>query len=110
MVYTQHLCARCGSEHIRRNGTQGSRPKCQCKAREYQARFMPAAVAKAAQYAQVEALLTERNSQRRIVRAMGVARMTIAKLLKKSGAGLAPAAASPDEKGSAPPTRSAGIR
>ena len=30
-----------------------------------QARFMPAAVAKAVQYAQVEALLTERNSQRR---------------------------------------------
>ena len=83
MVYTQHLCARCGSEHIRRNGTQGSQPKYQCKACGYQARFVPAAVAKAAQYAQVEALLTERNSQRSIVRATGVARMNIAKLLKK---------------------------
>ena len=48
------------------------------------ARFVPAAVAKAAQYAQVEALLTERNSQRSIVRATGVVRMTIAKLLKKA--------------------------
>ena len=71
-------------------------------------------MAKAAQYAQVEALLTERNSQRNsqrsIVRATGVARMTIAKLLKKSGVGLAPAATSPDEKGPAPPTRSAGTR
>ena len=62
---------------------------------------MPAAVTKAAQYAQVEALLTERNSQRSIVRATGAARMTIAKLLKKSGASLAPVAASPDEKGPA---------
>lgn len=69
---------------------------------------MPAAVAKAAQYAQVEALLTERNSQRSIVRVTGVARMTVAKLLKKSGAGLAPAAASADEKSPAPHTRSAG--
>ena len=108
MVYTQHLCARCGSEHIRRNGTQGGQPKYQCKACGYQARFVPAAVAKAAQYAQVEALLTERNSQRSIVRATGVARMTIAKLVKKSGAGLAPAGASPAEKGSAPQTRSLG--
>ena len=110
MVYTQHLCARCGSEHIRRNGTQGGQPKYQCKACGYQARFVPAAVAKAAQYAQVEALLTERNSQRSIMRATGVARMTIAKLLKKSGVSLAPAATSPDEKGPAPPTRSAGTR
>ena len=113
MVYTQHLCARCGSEHIRRNGTQGSQPKYQCKACGYQARFVPAAVAKAAQYAQVEALLTERNSQRNsqrsIVRATGVARMTIGKRLKKSGAGLAPVAASPDEKGPAPETGSPGI-
>lgn len=89
MVFTQHLCARCGSEHIRRNGTQGGEPKYQCKAGGYQARFVPAAVAKAAQYAQAEKLLSERNSQRSIVRATGVSRMTIAKLIKKSGAGLA---------------------
>lgn len=78
MVFTQHLCARCGSAHIRRNGTQGGQAKYQCKACAYQARFVPAAVAKAAQYAQVEQLLAERNAQRRIVRATGVARMTVA--------------------------------
>ena len=108
MVYTQHLCARCGSEHIRRNGTQGGQPKYQCKACGYQARFVPASLAKAVQYAQVEALLSERNSQRSIVRATGVARMTIAKLVKKSGAGLPPAATPSDEKGPAPETRSPG--
>ena len=106
MVFTQHLCARCGSEHIRRNGTQGGQAKYQCKACGYQARFVPAAVAKAAQYAQVEALLTERHSQRSIVRATGVSRMRIAKLLKKSGPRFAlPAAAAP-EKGAAQETRS----
>ena len=108
MVYTQHVCARCGSEHIRRNGSQSGHAKYQCKACGHQARFVPAAVAKAARYAQVEALLTERNSQRSIVRATGVARMTIAKLLKKSGAGLAPPAAPATEKGTAKETRSPG--
>ncbi|RFP63995.1 hypothetical protein D0N36_16265 [Hymenobacter lapidiphilus] len=106
MAYAQHLCARCGNEHIRRNGTQGGQPNYQCKACGYQARFVPAAVAKAAQYALVETLLTERNSQRSIVRTTDGARMTIAKLLKKSGADLAPAAASPDEKGPAAKTGS----
>lgn len=59
---------------------------------------MPAAVAKAVQYEQVDKLLGERNSQRSIVRATGVARMTVAKLVKKS-AGQQPAlAASAPEK------------
>ena len=93
MVFTQHFCARCGSEHIRRNGTQGGHAKYQCKACGYQARFVPAAVAKAAQYAQVEQLLAEHNSQRSIVRATGISRMSIAKLIKKSG--VAPAAPTP---------------
>jgi len=106
MVFTQHLCARCGSEHIRRNGTQGGHAKYQCKACGYQARFVPAAVAKAAQYAQVEQLLAERNSQRSIVRATGVARTTVAKLIKKSGAGLPSAAAAASEKGPAKEARS----
>jgi len=92
MVYTQHLCAKCGSEHIRRNGTSQGHAKYQCKACGYQARFTPAAVAKAAQYAQVEKLLVERNSQRSIVRATGVARVTVAKLLKKSAGSFASAA------------------
>ncbi len=90
MVITQHLCAKCGSEHIRRNGTSQGHAKYQCKACGYQARFTPAAPAKAQQYAQVEKLLVERNSQRSIVRATGVARMTVAKLAKKSGDTCAP--------------------
>lgn len=89
MIYTQHLCAKCGSEPIRRNGTSQGHAKYQCKACGYQARFMPAAAAKVAQYAQVEKLLVERNSQRSIVRAKGVARMTVAKLAKKSAGSLA---------------------
>ena len=47
---------------------------------------MPVAARKAAQYAQVDALLVERNSQRSIARVTGVARMTIAKRLKKAAA------------------------
>ena len=39
-------------------------------------------------YEQVAKLLVERNSQRSIVRATGVARMTIAKLAKKSASQL----------------------
>nr|WP_148103637.1 hypothetical protein [Hymenobacter metallilatus] len=45
--------------------------------------LQPAAPRKAAQYAQMEKLL-ERVSQRAIVRLTGVARMTVAKLAKKS--------------------------
>ena len=41
---------------------------------------------KTAQYAQMDALLVECNSQRSITRATGVARMTIAKRLKKVAA------------------------
>lgn len=93
MVYTQHFCAKCGSDQIRRNGTSQGHARYQCKACRYQARFVPAAVSKAAQYAQVELLLSERNSQRSIGRATGVSRMTIAKLLKKSGGGQSATAA-----------------
>ncbi len=102
MVFTQYFCAGRGSEHIRRNGTQGGQAKYQCKACGYQARFVPAAVAKAAHYAQVEQLLAERNSQRSIVRATGVARMSIARLIKKSGVGLAAPAPVATEKGATP--------
>ena len=83
MGFTQYLCARCGSEHIRRNGTQGGHANYQCEACGCQARFVPAVVDKAIQYAQVAKLLVERNSQRSIVRATGVARTMVAKLLKK---------------------------
>ena len=84
MVYTQHFCAKCGSDQIRRNGHSQGHARYQCKDCRYQARFEPAAVAKAVQYEQVVKLLGERNSQRSIVRATGVARMTVAKLVKKS--------------------------
>ena len=109
MVFTQHLCARCGSEHIRRNGSSQGHAKYQCKACGHQARFVPAAVAKAAQYAQVEQLLVERNSQRSIERATGVARMRVAKLLKKSGRRVAAAAEAAAEKGAAQALAGAGV-
>ena len=86
MVITQHVCARCGSEQIRRNGHSGGHARYQCKCCGYQARFLPAAAERAARYAQVEKLLAERNSQRSIVRVTGVSRMTVAKLAKKSAA------------------------
>ena len=99
MVSTQHICAKCGSEHIRRNGSSQGHLKYQCKACGHQARFVPAAAAKAVRYAQAEKLLVERNSQRSIVRATGVARMTLAKHKKKSGGDLAPAATAAAQKG-----------
>ena len=101
MVTTIHTCAKCGSADIRRNGHIQGHARYQCKACGYQARFVPAAVAKAVQYAQVEALAVERNSQRSIARITGVARMTVAKRLKKSGGGSAAPAALTAEKGAA---------
>ena len=83
MVYTQHFCAKCGSDQIRRNGHSQGHARYQCKACRHQARFVPAAVAKAVQYAQVDELLSERNSQRSIVRLTGVSRMSIAQRIKK---------------------------
>ena len=82
MIQTTHCCAKCGSDQIRRNGSNNGQPKYQCTACRYQGRFVPAAVRKAAQHAQVGALLVERNSQRSVVRGTGVARMTVAKRLK----------------------------
>ena len=110
MVTTQHYCAACGSEHIRRNGSSQGHAKYQCTACGHQARFAPAAVARALRYAQVEKLLAERNSQRSIVRVTGVSRMTVAKLAKKSAGGqpvLAPLAA---KKGPTPGVGGAGAR
>ena len=99
MVFTQHFCAACGSEHIRRNGSAGGHAKYQCKRCGHQARFTPAAVAKAVQYAQVDELLGERNSQRRIARVTGVSRVTIASRIKKSAGGFASAAPLAAQKG-----------
>ena len=84
MVITQHLCAACGSEHIRRNGSSQGHAKYHCTACGHQARFVPAAAARTLRYVQVEQLLVERNSQRSIVRVSGVLRMTVVKLIKKA--------------------------
>jgi transposase-like protein len=109
MVTTIHTCAKCGSADIRRNGHSNGHARYQCKACGYQARFVPAAVAKALQYAQVEALSVERNSQRSIARITGVARMTVAKRLKKSSGRFAAAAPATSEKGAAPGMGNPGI-
>jgi transposase-like protein len=101
MVYTQHVCAKCASEQIRRNGSSGGRAKYQCKACAYQGYFQPAAVEKARQYAQVDQLLLERNSLRSIVRLTGVARNTIANRVKKSAAARAPVAPAAAKKDAA---------
>ena len=98
MITMIHLCGRCSSEHVRKNGSNGGRAKYQCTACGYQGYLQPAAPARAARYAQVEKLLAERNSQRSIVRATGISRMTVAKLAKKSGAGVPSAAAPAAEK------------
>ena len=84
MVFTQHFCAACGSEHIRRNGSAGGQAKCPCKGSGHQARFTPAAVVKAVQYAQVNELLSGHNSQRSIARVTGVSRVTMASRVKKA--------------------------
>jgi transposase-like protein len=99
MVYTQHLCAKCASEQIRRNGSSGGRAKYQCKACGHQGYFAPAAVEKARRYEQVDRLLLERNSLRSIARATGVARNTIAQRIKKSRASAAAAAPLAPETG-----------
>lgn len=84
MIQTTLCCGKCGSTALRKNGYSKGKAKYLCTACRYQAVFEPAAPRKAAQYAQVEKLLFERNSPRSIVRATGVSRMTGAKLAKKS--------------------------
>ena len=84
MIQTTLTCGKCGSTALRKNGSRKGQPKYQCMACRHQALFVPAAVGKAAQYAQVATLLLERVSQRAIVRLTGVSRPTIVKLAKKS--------------------------
>jgi hypothetical protein len=64
---TQHYCAKCGSEQIRRNGRKNGQLT-------YQGLFVPAAMRRMAQYTQVNVLLGERHLQRSIARAIDVAR------------------------------------
>lgn len=87
------LCHRCGSTDLRRNGSSNGRAKYHCRTCNHHGYLQPAAPQRQARYAQVEKLLAERLSQRAIVRATGVSRMTVAKILKKSGTppGLFPA-------------------
>ena len=59
----------------------------------YQGLFVPAAVRKAAQCAQVNTRLSECNSRRSIARLTGVARMTIAKRKQNNSSFTAPFAA-----------------
>jgi len=84
MIQTTLSCGKCGSTALRRNGHSHGQAKYLCTACRHQAAFAPAAPRKAAQYAHVQKLLLERVSQRAIVRLTGVARMTVAKLAKKS--------------------------
>ncbi|MBO0361185.1 IS1 family transposase [Hymenobacter sp. BT186] len=84
MLQTPFTCGKCGSTAVRKNGSRNGQPKYQCTTCRHQALFVPAAVGKAVQYAQVELLLLERVSQRAIVRLTGVSRPTIVKLAKKS--------------------------
>ena len=94
MVQTTVMCAKCGSSALRKNGSSGGKAKYQCTECRHQAVLAPAGPARAARYEQVDKLLVERNSQRSIVRVTGVARMTIAKLAKKSASeSLAPPSA-----------------
>ena len=78
---------------MHRNGSRNGQPKYQCAACRYQGLFVPAAVRKAAQCAQVDARLSGRDSQRSITRLTGVARMTIAKRKKSDSFFTAPFAA-----------------
>ena len=84
IVYAQHFCAKCGSDQIRRNGRSQGHARYQCKACRHQAHFVPAAVAKAAQHAQVDQWLGERNSPRSTERVTGISRMSIAQQIKKA--------------------------
>ena len=102
MIVTTQLCGRCASDQVRKNGNSNGRAKYQCKACGYQGYLRPAGPERAARYAQVEQLLVERNSQRSIVRATGVSRMTVAKLAKKSAAARPALAAPAAEKGPTP--------
>ncbi len=94
-----HLCRRCGSQALRRNGSVKGKAKYHCTACGYHGYFISLLQTRQARYAQVEGLLTERLSQRAIVRQTGVSRMTVAKILKKSLPGGGPLSASGDNSG-----------
>ena len=108
MINTPAICAKCARVGLQRNGTRDGHARYRCAACGHQARLVPAAVARAARYAQVERLLAERNSQRSIVRVTGVSRVTVARLAKKSAGACALPAASTQQKGAKKAVGSAG--
>ena len=86
MISTILTCAKCASQRLQKNGSSRGNAKYRCYDCGHQAVFAPAAPRRAAQYTQVVKLLGERNSQRSVVRVTGVARMTIARWIKKVAA------------------------
>ena len=84
MISTILTCAKCAGQRLQKNGSSRGNAKYRCYDCGHQAVFAPTAPRRAAQYAQLLKLLVERNSQRSVVRVTGVARMTIARWIKKS--------------------------
>ncbi len=54
MVFTQHYCAQCASDQIRRNGHSGGRAKYQCKSCGHQGYFRAVLVEEARRYSPVK--------------------------------------------------------
>ena len=84
MISTILLCAKYTGTRLQKNGSTRGKAKYRCYDCGHQAVFTPAAPRLTTQYEQVMKLLVERNSQRSMVRATGVSRMTIAGWVKKS--------------------------
>ncbi len=84
MESKRSVCPRCGSQALAPNGSFKGRAKYRCKTCQKTGYWDERLTARLQRYAQVEKLLAERLSLRAIVRATGVSRMTVAKLLKKS--------------------------
>ena len=110
MINTLAICAKCASVDLHRNGTRDGYARYRCTACGHQARLVPAAMARAARYAQVDRLLAERHSQRSIVRVTGVSRVTVARLAKKSASAPALPAASTQQKGAEKAVGNTGAR
>ena len=110
MINTPAICAKCASLNLQRNGTRDGYVRYRCTACGHQARLVPAAVARATRYAQVDRRLAERNSQRSIVRVTGVSRVMVARLAKKSASAPAPSAAPTQQKGAGKAVGSARTR
>ncbi len=94
MESRRSVCPRCGGTALASNGSFKGRAKYRCKTCRKTGYWDERLTARLQRYAQVEKLLAERLSLRAIVRTTGVSRMTVAKLLKKSGLRTSPDAGS----------------